>query len=224
MPQRINKKILTYFFLFIFCGTLNNKYLRELEIPKIKSIEVIGLDEQNNIRLSQKLNFLKMQNLLNLDHSKIKGIINSNYLIEKYFITKKYPYSLRLEIIQTKFLANLNKNGKLYFLGSNQRLIETQKSIMGIPFIFGNLEIKEFFKLKLMIDNSAFDFNEIKNLFFFPSGRWDIETYSGLLIKLPKDNVNQSINLFLKIRNEDGIENKKMIDLRQKNQLIINEK
>jgi cell division protein FtsQ len=95
---------------------------------------------------------------------------------------------------------------------------------MGIPFIFGNLEIKEFFKLKLMIDNSAFDFNEIKNLFFFPSGRWDIETYSGLLIKLPKDNVNQSINLFLKIRNEDGIENKKMIDLRQKNQLIINEK
>ena len=47
--------------------------------------------------------------------------------------------------------------------------------------------IKEFFKLKEIIDNSNFDYNEIKKLYFFPSKRWDIETKTGQLIKLPKE-------------------------------------
>ena len=37
--------------------------------------------------------------------------------------------------------------------------------------------------------NQNFEFNEIKNLFYFKSGRWDIETHSGLKIKLPKNNI-----------------------------------
>ena len=30
------------------------------------------------------------------------------------------------------------------------------------------------------IDETNFNFDEIKNLLYFKSGRWDIETYSGL--------------------------------------------
>ena len=37
-----------------------------------------------------------------------------------------------------------------------------------------------------MIDNSNFDYGNIKNLFYFKSGRWDIEMESGLILKLPK--------------------------------------
>ena len=55
--------------------------------------------------------------------------------------------------------------------------------------------ILNFFELKKIIDNSNFKFKEIKNLFFFPSGRWDIETHNGVLIKLPKNNIKQLIKL-----------------------------
>jgi len=74
-----------------------------------------------------------------------------------------------------------------------------------------------------MIDNSNFDYDEIKNLYFFPSNRWDIETRSGVLIKLPNDKLNKSLELSLKILSDDSFNNVKLIDLRQNNQIIINE-
>ena len=41
-------------------------------------------------------------------------------------------------------------------------------------------------ELKKAIDQTNFDYDEIKSLFSFQSGRWDIETRSGLLIRLPE--------------------------------------
>ena len=219
-----NKKVWVYLFLFIFCGTLSNKYLNNFNFPKIKKIEVLGLEGNNKIKLSEKLNFLKQQNLLILDEDEIKKILNSNYLIEKYFIFKKYPSSLRFKITKTKFLANLSKNGKLFFLGSNRKLIKTQKPLDNIPFIFGDFNEVEFFILKSIIDDtSLLDYKEIKSLFFFPSGRWDIETHSDQLIKLPKINIRKSLELYSKIKKHDTFSNVKVIDLRQINQLVINE-
>ena len=36
-------------------------------------------------------------------------------------------------------------------------------------------------KLKNIIDKSKFKFKEIKSFYYFPSGRWDLKTKSGLL-------------------------------------------
>tara|TARA_B100000989_G_scaffold201499_1_gene152442 strand:- start:11673 stop:12353 length:681 start_codon:yes stop_codon:yes gene_type:complete len=219
-----NKKIWVYFFLFIFCGTFSNKYLNNFNLPKIKKIEVLGLEGINKIKLSEELNFLKQQNLLILDKDEIKKILDSNYLIEKYFIVKEYPSSLKFKITKTKFLANISMDNKLFFLGSNRKLIRTQKSLENIPFIFGDFNDIEFFKLKSIIDdNSLLDYKEIKSLFFFPSGRWDFETYSDQLIKLPKVNIKESLKLYSKIKKDDTFSNAKVIDLRQINQLVINE-
>ena len=224
MPLRKNKKIWVYFFLFILCGTFSNKYLNNFNFPKIKKIEVLGLEENNKIRLSEKLSYLKQQNLLILDQDKIKNILNSNYLIEKYFIVKEYPSSLKFKIIKTKFLANLSKDGKLFFLGSNGKLIKTQKSLENIPFVFGDFNEVEFSLLKSIIDDtSSLDYKEIKNLFFFPSGRWDLETHSEQLIKLPKVKIRESLELYSKIKKDETFSNAKVIDLRQINQLVINE-
>ena len=41
MRQRINKKILLYFSLFIILGTFNNKNLNKFDLPKIDSIKVM---------------------------------------------------------------------------------------------------------------------------------------------------------------------------------------
>ena len=78
-------------------------------------------------------------------------------------------------------------------------------------------------KVLKIIDNSNFNFTDIKNLFFFPSGRWDIETYSGILIKLPKSKIKESINLSTKILKHENFKNTKVLDLRQQNQIIVND-
>mgnify|MGYP001178465250 CR=1 FL=1 len=92
-----------------------------------------------------------------------------------------------------------------------------------LPFIYGEFDIDKFFEKKEDIDQSNFRLSQVKNLFFFPSGRWDIETHKGILIKLPIFKVKESLNLYLELLNKDDFKNIKIIDLRQNNQVITNE-
>ena len=62
-----------------------------------------------------------------------------------------------------------------------------------------------------------------KIFFFFKSGRWDIETKNGSLIKLPKDNLKKSFQFLNSILNQDKEKKIIKIDLRQYNQIIIYE-
>ena len=73
-----------------------------------------------------------------------------------------------------------------------------------------------------MIDNSNFNFEEIKNLYYFKSKRWDIETKDGVIVKLPRDNLIRSIKLLSDIFKKKELSNIKNIDLRQYNQIILN--
>ena len=106
-------------------------------------------------------------------------------------------------------------------IGSNGRLIKTKDKIKDLPHIFGNFENKDFFKLKNIIDKSDLDFEKIDNLYFFPSGRWDIETNFGIMIKLPSENLKESLELSLEIIKDKKFDNIKIIDLRQNNQVIV---
>ena len=222
MHLKINKKIFTYIFLFLILGSINNKNLYNFKFSQITNINIEGLNEKEHSKIIENLKLLNVQNLFILDKNKIINILNSNNLVENFFIFKKYPSSLEIRIKQTEFLAKVNKNGKIYYLGSNGKLILLEKNVTELPFIFGEFKNKDFFNLYREINDSSFDFNEIKKLFFFNSGRWDIETYSGVLIKLPKEKFKQSFNISLKILNNDKFKEIKIIDLRQNNQVIIN--
>ncbi len=121
-------------------------------------------------------------------------------------------------------MAYVKKSNKLFLLGSNGRLIKTNNQIKDLPYIFGNFDIKEFFRFKEIIDNSDLDFKKIKNLYFFPSGRWDIETHFGITIKLPLKKIKESLDFSLKILEDKNFNDMKTIDLRQNNQVIVDGK
>ena len=221
MLQQINKKILLYFFIFIILGTFNNKNLKEFNLPKINSLKINGLEIDQ--KFSEKLEILKIDNIFFIDKIKTEELFNSNNLIEEYEIFKKYPMSLEIEIVGTKFLAQTNIDGKFFLIGSNGKLIENENNTNSLPYIFGDLDINNFLNLKKIIDESSLNFQEIKNLYFFPSGRWDLETLSDVLIKLPKEKLKESLNLSLDLLNNEKFDNIKLIDVRQKNQVIIND-
>lgn len=223
MPQPINKKIFLYFFLFILFTTFNNKNITLEGLTDIKTIKVTGLGTKNNNELSKRLEKYKFENLLIIDKHEISKLVEKNNLIEKYTILKRYPSTLELNAKKTNFLAQINKDNSNYYLGSNGKLIKAEKKYENIPFIFGKLDTKEFLNFLEIMNNSKFNYTMIKNLYYFPSGRWDIETHNGILIKLPKKNLENSINLSFLMLKDDNFSKVKMIDIRQQNQVITNE-
>ena len=223
MRLQINKKILLYLFLFVFLGTINNQKVLIFELPKISQIEVKGLSKEKNLELLEKLKYVRIYDLFFLDQEKIKRIFSTFNNIESYTIKKKYPSSLKVEIIESKPLAYIKQDGKIHILGSNKKFIENTNDKLEIPFIFGEFEINDFFKLKKEILKSKFVYTDIKNFYSFKTGRWDLEISSGKLIKLPKNNVKEALNLSFKILTDKNFKDKKIIDLRLKKKLIVNE-
>ena len=223
MHQRKSKKILLYFFLFIILGTFNNHFLIKLELPKLKNIEVSGLNEDINKKIKDELIFLKFQNLFLLKSPEIKKIIDTNNSVENYTVFKEFPSTIVIKIEETKILANLYKNGSNYFFGSNGKLIKSENKKNDKPFLFGDFTSKEFLNLKKIIDKSKLEYTDIKNIYFFNSKRWDIELRNGLLIKLPEKKLLESLDLSIELILSNKFKNIKIIDTRVNNQVILNE-
>ena len=222
MLQQINKKIIFYISLVIILGTFNNKNLKDFDLPKINMVNIEGIEFNNNEYL-KIMNLIKLNDLLSIQKSQIKEILNSNNLIEEYEVFKRYPSSIEIKIEKTNFLASTNINGKNYLVGSNGKFINTQGYSKNLPFVFGNFEIKKFLELKNIILQTDFKYNKIKNFYYFPSGRWDIEMISGVLIKLPITGVKESLNLSIDLLDDKEFSNIKILDIRQKNQIVIND-
>ena len=223
MHQRKSKKILTYFFLLLLVGSINNIHLNSVKLQSIQDIKVLGLDNKENSILKEKIKDLKLNNFFSIKTKEINNIISSNNLVEKYRIFKRYPSSLDINIDQTKFLARINDNGKTFLVGSNSKLSEAYLSNDTLPFIFGNPNIKEFLDFKKIIDQSKFSYDDIKNLYFFSSKRWDLELNNGVIIKLPQNYIEDSLRLVFEFLYQQKFENIKIIDARIKNQIILND-
>jgi len=222
MLQQINKKIIFYISLVIILGTFNNKNLKNFDLPKINMVNIEGIEFNDNEYL-KIMNLIKLNNLLSIQKSQIKEILNSNNLIEEYEVFKKYPSSLEIKIEKTNFLASTNINGKNYLVGSNGKFINTKDYSQNLPFIFGNFETEKFLEFKNIILQTDFKYNNIKNFYYFPSGRWDIEMISGVLIKLPIIGIKESLNLSIDLLEDIEFSNIKILDIRQKNQIVIND-
>ena len=223
MRQRIGKKIYIYFFLFLIFGTVNNISINNLDLFKVKKINIRGLEKNEAKKILINLEYLKLQNIFFLDNFAFNQIIKQNSLVEDFTIFKKYPSSLEVKIKKTKMLANIFKNGKNYFIGSNGKFISAEANKDDIPFIFGDLNIQEFLIFKNLVDQSNLNYLDIKKIYYYKSKRWDIELKDNILIKLPKKNLKESLELSHKILVSQNSKNIKLIDMRVIGQVIIND-
>jgi len=223
MHQQKGKKILIYFFLFLMVGSINNTVLTKLQFDRIKNIQISGLNKDQNINLRVNIENLNLKNIFFLRRNEISKIITSNSLVENYEIIKKYPNTLDIKIEKTNFLAKINSDGKIFLVGSNGKLSDLTFSDKDLPFIFGKPEIDEFIKFANTIKKSKFSLSEIKNLYFFPSKRWDLELKNNIILKLSKDHSRLSLNQAFEILNDSNFINIKIVDARIKNQIILND-
>ena len=224
MHQLISKKIIIYLFVFLILVTFKNNYVTTLTLPNINSIKTLGLNLEESNKIKIIINDLDNKNIFYLKKKDLIKKMDSFQTIETFTVFKNYPSTLIIDAKMTNFLAITNIDGLNYFIGSNGKLIEEYNFKNDLPFIFGNFDIKEFLKFKRLIDNSNLQYDEILNFYFYKSKRWDIETSKGYIIKLPRNNIEKSLNLFVRLVKEEEFKEKKIIDFRQQNQIIFNEK
>ena len=223
MHQLIDKKnkIIIYLISLLILSTTNGKFVKNQNVhfSTINQVNIKGLSNTNNKKIYNELNSLFYQNILFVGKKEIQRVISNYNIIEEYNIKKIYPSTININIKPTKFIAKLSNNDQL--VGANGKLIEDRDNNEILPYMFGEYNSRDFLILKNNIDKSKFTFTEFKTLYFFPSNRWDILTNDDILIKLPQDNFSTALNLAHKIISSDNLENKKLIDLRVNNHLIL---
>ena len=63
--------------------------------------------------------------------------------------------------------------------------------------------------------------NNFSKIYSYKSNRWDLLFKNDLLVKLPFDELDESIKILKEIINSNKIENVKIIDLRIKDKVIL---
>src|SRR6056300_1572236 len=186
MHQRTNRKITIYLFLFAILASVNNFKYINLQLFKIDLINISGLNDMENTNLYKK------KNIFFIDNLEISKNINSNNLVEKFWVFKEYPSTININLIKTNFLGITKINNIDYLIGSNGKLIKKRNDqSIDLPFIFGSVDANDFLILKEILDKSNFNVSKIENFYYFNSTRWDIKHKKGLVIRLPSEiNVN----------------------------------
>lgn len=223
MHLSIGKKIFLYIFIFVLLASLNNYKLNLLNNFKLKNIVLNNLGEFYNKELNIKILNLNNTNIFFLNKNLVKEIIYSNNLVDSFNVFKQYPSTLKIQLNKTEPIAYIIVNGKKFIIGANEKLIDYYKIEDHVPHVFGNPTPKQLIELKNNITVSKLNYADIKNLFFYKSGRWDLEMNSGQIIRLPKENlINSLINIYFFLNNND-FDNFKNIDARVPNQINIYE-
>ena len=202
-------------------SSISNNSINNLKFEKIKNINIFGLDENDQKIILHNLNNLDLKNIFFVNKIKLQNIIESNSLVEKYNVIKKYPHSIDINIKKTNFIARINKNGKFFLVGNNGKLSINNNLNIQLPYIFGNPGINEVVELKKIIDQSNIDYSQIGSLYYFKSNRWDLKFTNNILIKLPEKIDKETLDKISFFLKNIKLKNKRILDARIKNQIII---
>ena len=217
----MKKRLVISITLLIFLTTIT--FQQKIVISKfnLKKIQIENnffvLEKDIQKILSQFLN----KNIIFLKNSEIEKALLTNSFIESFDIKKKYPDTLKVRIYEKKPIAILINKKKKYYISETIKLVEyiSLTNFKNLPYVLGNE--KEF---KILYDNLNkinFPFDQIKKFTLYETNRWDLETKSDILIKLPPDDYIKSLENFLSIRNKKNIKKYKVFDYRISNQIIL---
>ncbi|MDB3903805.1 FtsQ-type POTRA domain-containing protein [Candidatus Pelagibacter sp.] len=223
MHQSTGKKnkIIIYLLFLCILSTTSAKFINDQKklSSSISKINITGLSGRKNSEILNNLNNLFYKSIFVISEDEIRKILEKHNIIQDFNIKKIYPSTLNIEIKPTRFIARVSNNSQ-YLVGANGKIIEDQSNNELLPYIFGEFNALDFLSFKKNIEKSMFSFSNLKELSFFPSGRWDILTDKDILIKLPQEHIVASLNLSKKLINNDNFKDYKFIDLRIKNHLV----
>ena len=219
------KKYFLYFLIFLLLSTINNlSLIRSKELlSNVKTIEVSGLKNNLNTSIKKNFEFLLNNNIFQIDQELLKNKLDLYNYLQNYKVFKLYPSKIIIKLTQTNLLATTIKDNQKYIIGSNGKLINFEIFNLNndLPHVFGNFSSEDFLLLTKIINQTDFGYKYIGDIFFFPSGRWDIKTKNNITIKLPKEDIKYALIKAQKIIKSNELNDNNIIDLRIANQVIL---
>ena len=187
-------------------------------------IEKIIIENNSIIKdkeIKNDLVFLYHTNLIFLNTSNIKKILEKKNFLESFEIKKIYPNVLKIKIFEKKPIFILQHKEEKFYINKNIDLINylDLEEYNKLPVIFGDK--KNFEILYKNLKKIDFPLNLIKNYYLFDLNRWDLETYEKKIIKLPSQNYNKSLKNFMTLKESNNFDMYKLFDYRIVNQLIL---
>ena len=106
MPQSIDRKLRLFFYLILFLllstQITKNKNIKSNITTKLNNIEVIGLSDENNLKVHESLKFLLTENIFFINKKDFQNILTKNNLIDSFYVKKIYPNLIKVKIKKTK--------------------------------------------------------------------------------------------------------------------------
>ena len=90
-----------------------------------------------------------------------------------------------------------------------------------MPTIFGKFEVEDFLYLKKIILLQKINHKNILKFYSHKNKRWDIYFNNNILLKLPSDNIINSLKLFNKLQKLNKVKPNMVVDLRIPNRVIL---
>ena len=225
MHLQIGKKNKIYIYLIIFFlfTTISNLQISNSNLFKFsfKDIKVSGLSEKNNFSILQELKKIQLKNIFFIQKDILAKILTQNNLVNSFEIKRIFPNTIEIKIKKTEFLGITNVDGNFYFIGSNGKLISYDESTKNLPYVFGKISTFSFIEFINILKQSTVDIKNIKEIYFFPSGRWDIKTKQDKLFKLPSKNILSALNTINKLNISKEFKKASIVDLRFNDKIIF---
>ena len=218
-------KIYLYFSLLLVLLSIHNINSTNLinNFFKIKKITLdSNIDESINEEIFTSLKRFYNLNIFSENLKEIENILDKFNIINEYKIKKEYPSNIKIELIKTNILAYYYDNNEKTYLGENGKKIKNINSLRtDLPLIIGKVDINNFLSLNNKLMDNGFELNDFVKFYAFKSNRWDLLYRNKILIKLPIDEVDFSLNLLKRMLKNSNLENVNIIDLRIKNRIIL---
>ena len=219
MLQKKGKKLNTilYITLIIILSSINNYNYKNIFI--IKDIKVKGFSDKKNEIVKDNVQTILGEKIIFLGKKNFKELINRNDTKE-LIVKKIYPNKILINFIPAKPISIIENNNNKIVLGDNGKILDVEINENNFPIIRGSENISHIFEVISLINSSKFDYNNIKTIIFFKSGRFDIILKNKLLIRFPINYSKEIINIGSELLNNKKFVNSKTIDLRINNRII----
>ena len=221
MHLKIDKKLNFFFYtsLIILLTSINNYNLKYKNTFNIKDIEVNGFSIEKNLQIKNQIKNILGKNIFFLRKEYFIKLIERNDVKETR-VRKIYPNKIIVSFISAKPICVIENQSNRIILGDNGKILGIEVVKNNLPTVSGSNNIRNIFEVINLLKKSNLDYQNVKNIVFFKSGRFDIDLKNGVIIKFPLIYSKEIINYSNSLLDNDKFINSKVIDLRLKNRII----
>ena len=152
MLQSINKnKLYLYFLFYIFLSSVFNIQLIKNYKNKfnLKNINIIGLTDNEKRSVVKELINFQNTNIFMIKEDEVLEKLNKFDFLESIYVNKIIPSSINLNLTKTSVLGKTLKNGEIFYIGKNEKLINSRQLFekKNVPTVFGEFKVIQYLNL-----------------------------------------------------------------------------